>query len=355
MPAYDANAYTPVRIIANGDLTLSANPACQYVFWGDWTPTVTPDGTPGNEAGAVRVGLSGYPEFYNWTHLQNGVLIAYLSNNQPGTGPVELLASRRDFNSRCTNSWPDGTTTTEYQFNITGSTTLTIDVLSAAIAPSAATVAQGQAIAATATAINVAPGGLITWVFDTTAFAPPIALPACANLTSCTYAPPRSGLLRVSFDDGYGAGQGPSAASPVYVVRCPTGDSLLDNPVLRIALSQAVKDSWADSLSEQRREVGGYAFFDSLGLHTVRTEDSTKYNPCSLSYGVAANAVLIFHVHPFNPPEGFRNADILPSNCAELAGTRYDVKTFGGLSPEDWHASVNTGMNRAEFTGDWFS
>jgi len=143
-------------------------------------------------------------------------------------------------------------------------------------------------------------------------------------------------------EEGYWIG---GNSEPLTVIRCPTGDSILDNGIFRRAFLQAKKDSWADSLPfSRRREVGGYAYFDSTGIHVTRTEDPTKYSPCSVSYGYGSGAVLIFHVHPFNPPEGFTPADTLPTAVGCPVGQRYDVKMWGGPSTEDWHASITTGL-----------
>lgn len=68
----------------------------------------------------------------------------------------------------------------------------------------------------------------------------------------------------------------------VYLIPCPTGDSLVDNEAIRRLLG----DIWAQSNPSQadslRIERGGYVFRDSLGKLVYRTSpvNTTLDTPC---------------------------------------------------------------------------
>ena len=325
------------RISASGDLTLSENSDCDGgVFWGDIRSPVSPAGTV-NNFGRVDVSFATNLDFdTQWTGRNPGEFVVHLSNTS-GT-PVLLLAARQGIPGECllTGSEPPVST---FDFYINGGTTLTMDILGVNLTSSAQTVLLGQSAHFESAPLNFTASAPIVWSFETDA-GQQTELGACASAQMCDYAPPQSGQMQVCMNDE----QAYSICTTlrIEVIKCPTGDSLLDNPVLRAGLLQALKDSWADSLpSSRRREVAGYAFFDSAGLHVVRTEDPSKYHPCKVDYSAPANAALIFHVHPVNPPEGFSLADTLPTMCGSAGSTRrYDTKTWGGPSAEDWGSSV---------------
>jgi hypothetical protein len=329
------------RVIANGDLSAPHNPACANFAW-NWLPdTISPHGTV-NAEGAVFVYKTGdSPQPTVWTPLPNGGYVLYITNSNVGADTVDIWAQRKDFSAWCDTS--DNPPVFTYLQSINGSTTLTIDVLAIDVTTSATTVAGGQSVTGNAITRNFPPGGRIDWSLDTAQF-DFVSIPSCANRPTCNYVPPKSGRLFACVQDEYGTaicGYSPQ----ISVIKCLTGDTLLDNPVFRTALLQALKDSKADSTNlERRREVGGWAYFDSLGLHVLRTENPNTNTPCSVDFTAQlARAVLIFHIHPFNPTEGFRAADVFPAGCGPLSGLRYDDKSFGGPSPFDWRQSVDTG------------
>jgi hypothetical protein len=253
-----------------------------------------------------------------------------------------ILAHRQGFESYChvPNSIPP---VAVYEFDVSGGSTLTIDILGVSVTPSATTVQFGQSVHFSVASINFAGTGAITWSFDALDGQPQVSVTSCANLLVCDYVPPKTGRMEICMNDEQNY---PicGLSSLINVIKCPTGDTILDNPIFRAALQQALKDSWADSVpSDRRHESAGWAYFDSTGLHVVRSENPANFNPCSVSSTYDQfKAVLLFHTHPFNPPEGFfGSADRLPSNCGFAAGSYYDVGTWGGPSAQDWRTSVD--------------
>jgi hypothetical protein len=327
---------TVARIHAAGDLSLTRNGSCDPAQQPSYT---TPMPLTGEGAGAGRVWVDASTDlsFPPQWQADGAGLVMHIR----GDTAVTIMAQRQQFGSTCLvlNSSPP---VEVYEFDVSGATTLTIDILGVNVTPSATSVQPGQSINFTAAAINFTAGPTIAWSYDTLTYATQIDVPGCANQPICAYAPSKSGRMQVCM---YDEQTSPvcSASSVINVIKCHTGDSLLDNAVLRAGLLQAIKDSWADSVpSSRRREVAGYAYFDSTGLHVARTEDPTKYTPCSVSYGAPSNAVLIFHTHPFFPPEGYTPADTFPTVCNPGKTVMYDVKTWGGPSSEDWASSVSS-------------
>lgn len=332
-----------VRVRAAGDLNLTANPDCD-----GFDPIKNPMPPTGDvhNQGLVWVAPATSLDAPPQWQADAGGFVVYLGTGSSADSGVAIMARRQGMGGGCfvKNSNPAVPT---YQWNIGGATTLTIDLLGVSVAASARTVPVGQSVHFTPAPINFTRQGQITWSFDTLTYPDHIPVRSCTNLLTCDYAPGQSGRMQVCMLDDRGNGINPvcGESDQIEVIKCPTADSLLDNPIFRAALRQALKDSWADSLpSSRRREVGGYGIIDSTGLHIVRSENQTTYNPCSIAYGAPQNAVLIFHVHPFNPPEGLTPADTLPTVCGSPGHTRrYDVRKWGGPSDADWNSSINSG------------
>jgi hypothetical protein len=328
---------TTTRVKASGNLNLGLNGFCYPASAYDtFDHNVTPYGVTSSGFGRVNVAPTNVHSDTQWSGF-NG----YYTYFSGSATTVAIDAMRKDLTNACAGV----DNTISYTYGISGSTTLTIDVLGIQVSASTLTVALGQSVHFTASAVNFPMGSSVSWAYVPDDGSPSISVSACANLSSCDYSPTVWGQMTVATTDeeGYWIG---GNSEPLTVIRCPTGDSILDNGIFRRAFLQAEKDSWADSLPfSRRREVGGYAYFDSTGIHVIRTEDPTKYSPCSISYAKGPGAVLIFHVHPFNPPEGFTPADTLPGTAVGCpVGQRYDVKTWGGQSAEDWNTSITTGL-----------
>lgn len=333
---------TVARITAVGDLTLHDNANCDTIFRSDVTSPIPPPGVVQNN-GKVWVDLATDLSFPTSWMVAGSGYVTYFGTSVFDSLPIEIDAKRQGITGNCFVRASNPPVPT-YNYTIEGATTLTIDILGVDVTASRTTVQAGQSVHFSATPINFPANGTVTWQFDTLGVTL-IDIPSCANLLTCDYSPSRTGTMVACMPDENNmsiCGRSPQ----INFIKCPTGDSLLDNPVLRAGLLKALADSWADSLpTSRRREVGGYAFFDSTGLHVVRTENPATNTPCKLDYSATQNAVLIFHVHPFNPPEGFTLADILPSDttCAPVGTTRrYDPKIWGGPSDTDWAASIAT-------------
>lgn len=326
---------TVARVRASGNVTLSRNSSCDPQQPPTYSSPITPHGLA-DGSGRVLVDRAGGIA-QDWQGDGAGYVM-HMTADIADTA-IGIIAGRKGIVAYC--GIPDQPVSV-YEYNISGSTTLTIDILGVNVAASAQTVQGGQSIRFTPASINFSRTGQITYWFDTLAYHPQIAVTSCTNLLECDYVPTQSGHMQVCMYNEQGfpvCGD----SEQINVIKCPTGDTILDNPIFRNALRQALKDSRADSVpTSVRREVGGYAIFDTTGLRVIRTE--TASTPCSVSYFAPANAVLIFHTHPFNPPEGFSAPDRLPSNClGGLAGLQYDVNSWGGPSPDDWRTSVNLG------------
>jgi hypothetical protein len=229
---------------------------------------------------------------------------------------------------------------------LSGTQTVVVDFVDAPVTASATTVTvAGQSVHFTSTPQNFTPPPTadIAWTFlpDTGGFSP---VAACSGALACDYAPPTSGKMQISIAMDVG---GVQAFSPhIFVLKCPTNDSILDNPKVREGLLLALKLSHSDTTpTSARREQGGYVYRDSTGQLNYKIT-TVGGDACNVSYTSPASAIYIFHTHPFSPQDGFfSSAEMLPNtNCAGMpAGSRYDPDSWGGLSPFDWRSSVDKG------------
>jgi hypothetical protein len=88
-----------------------------------------------------------------------------------------------------------------FAYFISGSTTLTIDMLGVTVHSSVITARPGESVAFDAAPINFTRAAEISWTFDTLAYEPQIDVVTCNNQPVCNYAPPRSGRMQACMYD----------------------------------------------------------------------------------------------------------------------------------------------------------
>lgn len=119
---------------------------------------------------------------------------------------------------------------------------------------------------------------------------------------------------------------------------CPTGDTILDDPVTRAALTAAWQQSNADGPKPLRIERGAYQF-DSMGVHVFRLSPTASDDtPCSNAnipvFPFPGDPSVGQHVHPFSI------GDTVPPSCNPKISPdslRGYGAPFGGPSRQDWH------------------
>ncbi len=144
----------------------------------------------------------------------------------------------------------------------------------------------------------------------------------CENQKVCTYAPSVSGTMRAT---GYANGAEDVATVHVTVFPCLTGDSLLDDPLLRSGLRASWLLSGADNADPtDRMETSGAINCDpATGVcEVVLFQPGPGDSWCSNSFAgkpVNATTVLIWHIHPFRPEDP---SDPIPANplCPQISG-----------------------------------
>lgn len=130
----------------------------------------------------------------------------------------------------------------------------------------------------------------------------------------------------------------------------PTGDSLLDTPLVRTLLMQLLDSSNADSSVSKRKETGARIYFNpSTGQFL--TVFPTSYNvhtgceivPIYTNPGAAWTLTADFHSHPYTVGIGSQRADTLSgTNCGpDFAGEYYKQ----GLSRADREAQLDRSAN----------
>lgn len=192
------------RIVARGKPSLSMNPDCGVgTTWGDIGHEIPPSGGDINRQGAVSVNLDADADFTDWVNVNQGdsVYLTYRDNGDPAAPSRQLFAERKGFSYSC---FTDGNPSLAiYQFDISGSTGLTIDVLGVDVSASTTTIAQGQTVTASALPLNFQ-GSIVVWSYDTAQYKPAISIPTCANSLSCSYSPTKSGRIQACIRDEYG-------------------------------------------------------------------------------------------------------------------------------------------------------
>lgn len=183
------------RIWGSGDLTLTENPNCDGVSWGDMTSPVTPAGGIFGWGGVI---LSLPPDNFGigWHGSNPNEFVWHLTNIDSISQP--LMATRRGIQGEC--PLKDGAPGPPFDFYIAGSTTLTIDVLGVNVTASPNSVQPGEVVNFAAAPINFTPIA-ITWLYDTAAYQTQIEVISCAYQSTCAYVPPSSGRMQVCVND----------------------------------------------------------------------------------------------------------------------------------------------------------
>lgn len=236
------------------------------------------------------------------------------------------------------------------KYFLSGQQLLTIDFPAVEVHADRNYVAQGGSVRFTATPVDFTPGGVGTWTWSWHSAGSYLPVSACAGQTICDYTPQQTGDMYV---------QAPHApnwsvngiSDSVDVLKCPTGDTLLDNPIVRKALRRALDSSYADSATHKRRERIGLIYYDtttnqnpSLRIQPYDVPAYTHSDPCRAEFGSLPAPqppfvpIAYYHTHPFTEGTATVAGDIYPANCgAQLSGRRYRR----GPSQPDWTSSRN--------------
>lgn len=337
------------RMRVAGPFTLRDNPACGQAFpatyqidgngfQGNWT-----DGNPlrieWSIQGAAAVPTSGGevdPSNQSWVRIARA------------TGGMLMLGRKSLYSfGQCLNGEPS--------MLLSGSQVVDIDFVDAPITLSDTFVTAGSPIHASATLINFTTTRAIYWIFEPDAGT---ATQVCVGVLSCDFTPSTSGRLRIHINTV--GGSVVSRSKRISVLRCPTGDSVLDTPTLRDSLLAAMARSNPDSTtgSMKRREIGGLIFrnVDSLGVTRFYFKEAPTYlrqtacdNEWMIFGGNAAGdiAVASFHTHPNAPGDPVYGcpdpeAQQVPGGPGKPKYTGDAGKTGGG-SDGDWNLTNQSG------------
>lgn len=168
------------------------------------------------------------------------------------------------------------------------------------------------------------------WVPDST---PGQTQECAAPANLCTTDVHETGTMHV---DGTVSGVAQTASARVRAVSCPTGNPILDEPVLRAMLDSLWRKG-NNPDPNKRRELKGF-YFDEAGLRTgLILKDTANATPChteavptSADTIPAGWPIAAAHPHYFTP------GDTLPLACGSgLAGQPYQSQ-YGGPSLRDW-------------------
>ena len=246
----------------------------------------------------------------------------------------EIIFRREPFSVACGSS---------PAYLLSGQQQVQVDFMTVHVTASKTSIQANEPVTFTATPINFTPSdpGYIYWEYHRDdAPGVPIAVESCFGQPTCTFGPPARGkMLALMLVSGGGV---PGYSPRISIIKCPTGDALLDNPRFRDSLLVALQMSRADSVPfSSRREVGGHLYTDPDGTLQIKFsyKDST---PCANTTLFPGSAIAVFHTHPFSPREGTVPADTVPFICFNAAGS-YEDEKYGGPSSLDWQGSVAIG------------
>lgn len=347
------------RMVVAAPFTLRDNPECQIEYWsytylidgngwwGNWT-------TPGNPLriqwavqgapGAPRSGGEKRPDG-SWVRITQW---------EGGGGELMLGRAPLPDDDQCNNGVP--------ALLLSGSQVVNIDFVDAPITLSSNQVSEGSSIRASSTPINFTTIRSVTWLFH----------PDNGNITfvcqgqqlTCDFTPPTSGHLRV-FVNTIG-GNVISKSEHIAVLKCPTGDPVLDNLAVRRSLVDLMKASNPDSAPGAGINPADWintGWKKERALWVIRRADGSYYTQpapgqateCSIrpdfqSYSLADGDELraFVHTHPAKPGEKTFG------NCSEMLpdGTILPVARFPGDSHVQGYAQSEWITGGGSF-GDW--
>jgi hypothetical protein len=235
------------------------------------------------------------------------------------------------------------------KYFLSGQQNVTIDFPAVDVHADKDFVAQGGSAQFTAGAVDFTPSPNTWawyWVYGTQSS---IQVTACTGQTVCNYAPQQTGTMLVSVRESSTLPV-KGLSDTVQVLKCPTGDSLLDHPIVRLKLRRALDSSYADSVTSKRRERLGLIYRDTTAGRPLSQQIST-WEPTSYAQSDPCNAVVIglpppqppyvlvayYHTHPFSSGTSASSADIKPNNCSSKhRGRAYRA----GPSIEDWTTAL---------------
>ena len=235
----------------------------------------------------------------------------------------------------------DGECNGYVKYLLTGDQTITVDFPEILVTSDQAFGPQGTTYTFTAATVGFqTAANQWSWVWQTSVA--DVAVSQCNGQSVCSYAPSSTGRMRVTaFDAENMSYSGESAV--IQVIKCITGDSILDHPGLRTALRRALDSSNANAPLDQRIERVGFLYRDTTRSYSDPgafqfwiAPVHPNNTPCR---GVTATEpapipeyvrVAYFHTHPFSSGSSTVAGDILPANCgSDKAGAAY------GLVPSD--------------------
>jgi hypothetical protein len=178
------------------------------------------------------------------------------------------------------------------------------------------------------------PVRVVSWVWGAAGGGTGQTVPCNAGINPCQTRVMEAGTMTVT---AIVNGVQQTKSISMTVVPCPTGDSLIDDPLNRTMLTDEWNLSGPTAAIQDRRERSA-AKFDSAGNIFYRLNDpDPTMSPCSNtgepSMHIGDTALLESHAHPFS------KGDTLPDNCKDPSSGphhAYYGNSYGGLSGSDW-------------------
>ena len=347
------------RLRVAGTFTLRENPACGnavnniYLIDGNGLKGYHPDGNPlrvlwsiqgGWDESYPRSGGEIDPSTGSWTRI-----------DQWSGGMLLLGRKGLSGSSRCANDYA------EPGLLLSGSQVVTIDFVDAPVTLSSTSVTAGSSLQASATPVNFETLRSISWVFEPDVGTHTVV---CTGELTCNFAPSASGRLRLQI---YTIGGWViSRSQHVSVLRCPTGDPVLDNLAVRKDLLALMKASNPDSTPGSGINPADWistGWKKERALWVIRRADGSYYTQpapgqateCSIrpdfqSFALADGDELraLVHTHPSRPGEKTFG------DCSEKLpdGTILPVARFPGDSYVQGYAQSEWITGGGSF-GDW--
>lgn len=270
---------------------------------------------------------------------------AFFDGGQPDSGvaiwtPTELdnnseiIFRREPFTVACGSS---------PAYLLSGQQQVQVDFMTVHVTASKTSIQANEPVTFTATPINFTPSdpGYIYWEYHRDdAPGVPIAVEGCFGQPNCTFAPPARGKMLALMVVSGGAVPGYSAA--IGIIKCPTGDPLLDGG-LTDELARLMQKSLA---TPNKKEFPGVVWQDRA-TGVLRFQELTPVDEDPLGCWIVVvfppststeKLVAIYHTHPRGKGGVFSCTN--PETGAVLPNITVDFESWGGGSEDDWETAL---------------
>jgi hypothetical protein len=246
----------------------------------------------------------------------------------------EIIFRRDPLNAACSGS---------PAYQLSGSQQVEVDFVTVDIGATKTTIQANEAVTFTAYPINFVPPdpNAVYWSFYTDANPwAPISVPSCMGQHTCTYTPPARG--RMSATIPISGGSVPGFSATISIIRCPTGDLLLDGG-LSDELERVLQKSLADPSKKefkgavwQDRATGALRFQE---LPSIANDPNGCWVKTNVPQSTATEMlVATYHAHPHRDGEVIVCTD--PLTGAVRPPGQVNYTRWAGGSPEDWQAAL---------------